>query len=96
MGSRKIEKHFGFNKAKYFWEISQDAKKEVISRMKLHNIDCDFSTGIINATINRKDTNNLFDEVNNLKKIISIQKFKNSHHLNFQQLLIQTSMMVVA
>ena len=44
--------------------------------MKLHNIDCDFSTGIINATINRKDTNNLFDEVNNLKKSISILKFK--------------------
>ena len=36
--------------------------------MKLHNIDCDFSTGIINATINRKDTNNLFDEVNKRAK----------------------------
>ena len=35
----KIEKHFGFNKAKKFWEISQDAKKEVISRIKLYNID---------------------------------------------------------
>ena len=77
----KIEKHFGFNKAKIFWEISQDAKKEVISRMKLHNIDCDFSPGIINATINRKDTNNLFDEVNNLKKkyqYTKIQKLSSS------------------
>ena len=78
---KKIEKHFGFNKAKIFWEISQDAKKEVISRMKLHNIDCDFSPGIINATINRKDTNNLFDEVNNLKKkykYTKIQKLSSS------------------
>ncbi|MFL2802458.1 MAG: NAD(P)/FAD-dependent oxidoreductase [Paracoccaceae bacterium] len=81
----KLEKYFGFHKAKIFWEISQDAKQDVISRIKLYNIDCDFSPGIINTTINKYDTLELVNEVNNLKnkyKYTKIQKLTSSELSN--------------
>ncbi len=81
----KIEKHFGLNKAKIFWEISEDAKLEVISRIKSYNIDCDFSSGIISTTINKYDTSQLFDEVDSLKKrykYTKIQKLTSSELSN--------------
>ena len=81
----KIEKYFGFDKAKIFWEISQDAKQEVISRINLYNIDCDFSPGIINTTINKYDTLELLNEVNNLEnkyKYTKIQKLTSSELSN--------------
>ena len=76
-----LKKRFGESQAKWLVQQSENAVHAISQFAKEHNIDCDFSPGIINATINRKDTNNLFDEVNNLKKkyqYTKIQKLSSS------------------
>ena len=73
---KKLEKHFGFDQAKIFWEISEAAKQEVISRIKLHDIECDFCSGIINSTVNKDDVSQLFNEVELLKQKYNYNKLE--------------------
>ena len=72
----KLEKHFGFDQAKTFWEISEAAKQEVISRIKQHDIECDFCSGIINTTVNKDNVSQLFNEVELLKQKYNYNKLE--------------------
>ncbi len=48
-----LKKSFGLEKTKALWEIGEEAKREVTNRIRKHNIDCDYSPGIIHAQLRK-------------------------------------------
>ncbi len=73
-----LEKNFGFQDAQAFWTIAEEAKKEVLARIKRHKIDCDYSSGIIHAAVNNRDLQEKHEQADQLR-----EKY---HYLDLQKL----------
>lgn len=62
-----LERHFGSEKAQLFWDIAEQAKREVTQRIARHNIPCDFKRGILNAAITKRGAESFQSEVAHLR-----------------------------
>ena len=50
---KELEKEFGLERARWFWNFCEEAKREVKLRIRNHCIDCDFKHGIMGAAVTR-------------------------------------------
>ncbi len=50
----ELEKEFGIERAKLFWSLCQEAKGEVLHRIRLHQVDCDYKSGVVGAAMTWK------------------------------------------
>ena len=64
----KLEEKFGAENALAFWQIAEDAKKEVRNRISKHKINCDYVSGVVQAAVNRQDLRDSFYQVDELRK----------------------------
>ena len=69
----KLEMHFGFKSAQIFWDLAEEAKKEVFSRIKRHKIECDYNSGVIQAALNHNDVLDSHDQADQLRKKYNYQ-----------------------
>ncbi|MED5531788.1 MAG: FAD-binding oxidoreductase [Pseudomonadota bacterium] len=83
----KLEMHFGFKQAQIFWNIAEEAKKEVYSRIKRHEIKCDYNPGVIQACINRRDTLDSYDQVDQLTEKYNYQNLRKLNHEGISEIL---------
>ena len=83
----KLEMHFGFEDAQIFWNIAEEAKKEVYSRIKRHAIKCDYNSGIIHASINQRDTLDSYDQADQLRKKYNYQHLRKLNQKEISEIL---------
>ncbi len=72
IGMRKdqffLEKMFGNDKAKFFWNIGLEAVQNVTSLIEKYNIDCALKPGIIHVGNTKKDYKYFINEINHMEK----------------------------
>ncbi len=50
----KLEKEFGMERAAFFWNLTEMAKKEVVNRIARHSIPCDYKSGVMAVAVSKK------------------------------------------
>ena len=65
-GQEELEKLFGLNRAHELWQLAEESKSMVKSRIAKHNIDCDYKEGLLHAAYKKADVEDFEEEVSNL------------------------------
>ena len=72
IGMRKdqffLEKKFGFERAKFFWNIGLEAVQTVINLINTHGIDCALKRGIMHVGNTKRDYKYFIEEINHMAK----------------------------
>lgn len=78
-GQEELEKLFGRTRASELWQLAEESKSMVKSRILKHNIDCDYKSGLLHAAYKRADLEDFESEVSKL------QNDYNYDHVRFVQ-----------
>ena len=63
-----LEKKFGFERAKFFWNIGLEAVQTVTNLIKKHEIDCALTQGIMHVGNTKRDYKYFVEEMNHMEK----------------------------
>ena len=63
-----LEKRFGHEQAKFFWDIAEEAKAIVQMRIRDYHIDCDYQPGNLLAITKRRYIQEIFSEAEILER----------------------------
>ena len=83
----ELKNSFGLERAKALWNIGEAAKNEVKLRIESHDIDCDYSPGIIHAELRSKALGSIQNEVDQLNNVHDYRKIKFLDKLAIRSLL---------
>lgn len=67
-GQNELEKLFGRNRALELWQLAEESKTMVKSRISQHNIDCDFKSGLLHSAYKKSDVDYFEAEVVKLRQ----------------------------
>ena len=67
-GQEELEKLFGRNRAHELWQLAEESKSMVKSRILKHNIDCDYKSGLLHAAYKLTDVKDFETEVSKLQQ----------------------------
>ncbi len=70
-----LERQFGLNKAREFWQLAEEAKDFVKSKISKHNIDCDWQDGLIHTIHKRRYVTEEHEYAEHLQKAYGYSKF---------------------
>ncbi len=80
IGMRKdqffLEKMFGYEKAKFFWNLGLEAVNDVKSLIDSYNIDCALKPGILHVGNTKKDFIYFLNEIEHMEKKYNYTKFQ--------------------
>ena len=63
-----LEKKFGFERAKFFWNIGLEAVQTVTNLIKKYEIDCALRQGIMHVGNTKRDYKYFVEEMNHMEK----------------------------
>ena len=69
-----IERQIGLNKAREYWQLAEEAKDFVKSKISKHNIDCDWQDGLIHAIHKRRYKTEEYEYAEHLQKAYGYSK----------------------
>ena len=69
-----IERQIGLNKAREYWQLAEEAKDFVKSKISKHNIDCDWQDGLIHAIHKRRYITEEYEYAEHLQKAYGYSK----------------------
>ena len=84
---RELEKNFGRQRAALYWNLCEEAKREVLYRIRKHQIDCDFKFGVIGAAMTRSAADDYRQEVDHLRSQYDYDSVQYVNRSEIQQLL---------
>ena len=64
-----LERRFGRDRAKLFWDLAEEAKDIVLDRIRDHHIDCDYQTGNLLAITKRCYIREIHQEAELLERV---------------------------
>ena len=67
-GQHELEKLFGHNRAHELWQLAEESKAMVKSRILKHSIDCDYKSGLLHAAYKKSDVEDFKDEISKLQQ----------------------------
>ena len=83
----ELEKIFGRQRAAFYWRICEEAKREVLNRIKKHQIDCEFNFGVVGAAMTQKAAKQFQEEVDHLRIHYDYESVQYLSQSEIQQLL---------
>ncbi|MEE2774463.1 MAG: FAD-binding oxidoreductase [Pseudomonadota bacterium] len=72
----ELEKYFGLERTKLLWEIGESAKNEVRRKIEKYKINCEYTSGIIHASLKEKLLQSQRNEVDKLREIYNYEKIE--------------------
>ncbi len=66
-GQQELERLFGRDRAHELWQLAEESKSMVKSRISKHKIDCDYKPGLLHAAYKKSDVKDFEAEVSKLQ-----------------------------